>query len=219
MNAVMTLAEWQRTIKPVKHLLLQSSPDDHSDRWVSFPIGTAYGYMDWINDLETVQLGAHTELVACNFALVTDRRRRGSQPVNRATIATTLGKNGFKLSYTKPEEYFTSLPNYKFVCSPEGNGIDCHRHYEALLAGCIPIVEDCSGIREKYRGCPVLYTKDYSEITATYLETVYESMREQTYDFSRMFIESYSSQEVALIKRFGNYWCKKFKKTLPYASP
>lgn len=35
--------------------------------------------------------------------------------------------------------YFNSLSTYKFVISPEG--IDCHRHYEALLARCVPIIE------------------------------------------------------------------------------
>ena len=33
------------------------------------------------------------------------------------------------------------LSKYKFIISPEGNGIDCHRHYEAILCGCIPIIE------------------------------------------------------------------------------
>lgn len=212
----MRLEEWQRIIKPANTLLLQSSPDDHSDRWVSFPIGVAYGYMDWIDKLDQVQLGTHEELAATTFAIVTDRRRRGEHPINRATIARTLQANGFPLTYTNPGSYFTSLPKYKFVFSPEGNGIDCHRHYEALLAGCIPVVEDRPEIRKKYEGCPILYTKDYSEITPAYLEQVYETMRGQTYDFSRMFFASYSPQEQELIKRFGNYWCRRFKKTLPY---
>ncbi len=216
MNPIMTLEEWQRTIKPAHILLLQSSPDDHSDRWVSFPIGTAYGYMDWIDKLDQVQLGDHTELAATTFSIVTDRRRRGTESINRATIAKTLTANGFPLTYTSPAEYFTSIPKYKFIFSPEGNGIDCHRHYEALLAGCIPVVEDRPEIRKKYGDCPILYTKDYSEITPEYLERVYEEMRGKTYDFSRMFFDTYSPQEKFFIQRFGNYWCKRFGKRIPY---
>jgi hypothetical protein len=101
------------------------------------------------------------------------------------------------------------LPNYKFVISPEGNGIDCHRHYEALLAGCIPIIERNPLVEEKYKGCPVLYTDDYSEITEDYLLKVYEEMKSQTYDFSRLFLSFYTEEQQALIKQCGTYWIRR----------
>ncbi len=59
------------------------------------------------------------------------------------------------------ESYFNSLPHFKFVISPEGNGIDTHRTYEALIFGCIPIVEYDINIQKKYEGCPIIFTKDY----------------------------------------------------------
>jgi hypothetical protein len=31
--------------------------------------------------------------------------------------------------------------NYAFVASPYGGGPDCHRTWEALILGCIPIVK------------------------------------------------------------------------------
>jgi len=92
------------------------------------------------------------------------------------------------------------------VISPEGNGIDCHRHYEALIAGCIPIIEDNSQIREKYKGCPILYTHDYSEITETYLIQKYTEMLDQTYDFAPLFLSTYTPEEQEEIKKCGNYW-------------
>jgi hypothetical protein len=98
------------------------------------------------------------------------------------------------------------LPKYKFIISPEGNGIDCHRHYEALMAGCIPIIEDNELIREKYKGCPILYTKDYSEITKEYLESKYEEMKNKYYDFSRLFLNYYDDKTQIEIKNNGNYW-------------
>jgi hypothetical protein len=95
------------------------------------------------------------------------------------------------------------------VISPEGNGIDCQRTYEALLAGCIPIVERNPLIEEKYRGCPVLYTTDYSEITVEYLETEYAKMIDQTYDFSHLFLSFYDEATQARIKECGNFWMRK----------
>ena len=38
-------------------------------------------------------------------------------------------------------EYFNDLAQHMFVASPRGNGIDCHRTWEALLVWSIPIVD------------------------------------------------------------------------------
>ena len=35
----------------------------------------------------------------------------------------------------------SELSSYKFALSPEGNGIDCHRTWECLYLGVIPIVK------------------------------------------------------------------------------
>jgi hypothetical protein len=74
------------------------------------------------------------------------------------------------------------------------------------LAGCIPIIEHNPLIEEKYKGCPILYTTDYSEITEEYLQQKYEEMLHKEYDFSRLFLSFYSNEEQKLIKHCGNYW-------------
>lgn len=99
--------------------------------------------------------------------------------------------------------------DHKFIISPEGNGIDCHRHYEALLAGCIPIVEDNPLIREKYASCPMLYTKTYKEITEPYLQKLYAEMLDTTYDFSCLFLSSYTPDQQTQIQTAGNFWLAK----------
>jgi hypothetical protein len=43
-----------------------------------------------------------------------------------------------------PIEYFKLLNQYKFVASPEGNGPDCIRTWEAILLGIIPIIRNVS---------------------------------------------------------------------------
>jgi len=113
-------------------------------------------------------------------------------------------------------EYFGLLPQYKFVISPEGNGVDCHRHYEALIAGCIPIMEYNPFIERKYKGCPILFTKDFSEITEEYLLAKYEEMVNQTYDFSCLFLSNYPPDIQSEIKDCGNYWTYKFTNELFY---
>lgn len=39
------------------------------------------------------------------------------------------------------ENYIQKLKRSKFVVSPPGNGIDCHRNYECLYLGVIPIIQ------------------------------------------------------------------------------
>jgi hypothetical protein len=88
----------------------------------------------------------------------------------------TLQRSGIMNITLDHNDYFSILPSSKFVISPEGNGIDCHRHYEALLAGAIPVMEKNPLTEEKYKDLPVLWTTDYSEITREYLEQKYNEM-------------------------------------------
>jgi hypothetical protein len=64
------------------------------------------------------------------------------------------------------------MVKYKFVLSPPGNGIDCHRTYEAIALGCIPIVKS-SPLDPLYEGLPVIIVQDWSEVTRELLEKEY----------------------------------------------
>jgi len=206
MNSI-TLSKWQQTEKPKSELLYNCSEFSKlNDEWVPFPIGLGWSIINYQGPLKNTQIGSHEELVFCAINQGTDIRRRGSTPINRNNILANLSRNKIHNTYIDSSAYFNVLPNYKFIISPEGNGIDCHRHYEALMAGCIPIIEDHEGIMEKYKGCPVLYTKDYSEITQDYLEKTYSEMIDQVYDFSKVLLSSYSSEDQAQIRANGNYW-------------
>jgi hypothetical protein len=44
----------------------------------------------------------------------------------------------------KPRDYRILVSNHQFVLSPPGNGFDCHRTWEAMYLGAIPVVlKDC----------------------------------------------------------------------------
>lgn len=57
-----------------------------------------------------------------------------------------------------------SMKDYAFVLSPFGNGMDCHRTWEAFLCGCIPIVRS-SVFDELFEGLPVLIVKNWSDVS------------------------------------------------------
>jgi hypothetical protein len=82
-----------------------------------------------------------------------------------------------------------------FVLSPRGGGYDCHRTWEALLLGCIPIVKS-SGMDTLYEGLPVLIVKEWSDITRDLLERTIDMFETQRFDMERLTLQ---------------YWTKKMK--------
>jgi hypothetical protein len=64
------------------------------------------------------------------------------------------------------------LSKYKFILSPRGGGVDCHRTWEALYLDIIPIVLS-SSINELYEELPILVINDWNEITEDFLNQKY----------------------------------------------
>ena len=201
-----TLEEWQQIVKDISGIIIQASTLDGKDSWQPFPVGMSWQFIS--NAKEALLPGTHEKLLLCGFRPLTDYVRR-KDTMNRLIAQHFLEQNGFKNEVISPEEYFTFLPKYKFIISPEGNGVDCHRHYEALMAGCIPIMEYNPIIIQKYAGLPILYTQTYQEITKEYLEIKYEEMKGHKYDFSRLFLNFYSDELQKEIKTCGNFWLEK----------
>jgi hypothetical protein len=206
---ICTLKEWQKIYKNPQSLIVQASAVDGSDSWQSHPIGMSYQYLHLSHFYKDLQIGEHSNLVYSAVRDSTDEVRRKDSSITRRKILETLIKNNIANEFGSFQTYFTSLPDYKFVISPEGNGIDCHRHYEALLAGCIPILEKNPLTEEKYSNLPVLFTTDYSEITKEYLESIYSHYLDKQYNFSKLFLNSYSEEEQNLIRFQSKYWCLK----------
>ena len=206
---MITLYEWQKIIKPNIDIIFQASTIEEtecSDGITKSSIGYSYNFYKVKDQLDKIQLGYHENTVLCCYNAYTDQIRRKNNHITRLIIQEILRKNNIFNNQAESIQYFHSLPNYKFVISPEGNGIDTHRTYESLMAGCIPIVEDNEIMRNKYEGCPILWTKDYSEINEEYLNEKYKEMINNSYDFSKLFLSSWSKEEQDNIKRRGNYW-------------
>ena len=208
----LTLREWQKTVKSPADILVQAVHPDGSDRSVPFPVGMNHKYVSSMLDLLSLHRdnklsGSYSALVLMAHNANTDEKRRPQAP-NRKSITASLTEKGLLNIELTPINYFSLLPHHKFVISPEGRGIDCHRTYEAIMAGCIPIVEDNAHIREVYAGCPILYTTDYSELTAAGLELTYKEMLDQEWDFSRLFLSYYDEETQNRIKVYTNLGLK-----------
>ena len=64
-----------------------------------------------------------------------------TNPAVRAPLISLLQKSGYKNETMSLFKYRSSLANARFVVSPPGNGIDCHRTWEAFYHKTVPIIE------------------------------------------------------------------------------
>jgi len=79
---------------------------------------------------------------------------------DRNTIISNLSKEDFvvvepnRLSFN---DYLSKMSEYKYVLSLRGAGWDCHRHYESILVGSVPIMEDGPILKSfKNKNLPVI---------------------------------------------------------------
>jgi hypothetical protein len=104
-------------------------------------------------DLAINQNYTKDNMVYCNFDIGTNPHER-----NRC-----LEYSGLKLAKRAPiEEYLEGVGKSFFCVSPNGNGIDCHKHWEALYLKTIPIVTKSINI-DKYKDLPFLIIDDWKD--------------------------------------------------------
>jgi len=70
--------------------------------------------------------------------------------------------------YYEPEKVarintWKTQSEYAFVISPHGNGLDCHRTWEAISLGTIPIIKT-SPLDNLFDGLPVWIVKEWSQV-------------------------------------------------------
>jgi hypothetical protein len=86
------------------------------------------------------------------------------------------------------EESWKKQSEYAFVVSPHGNGLDCHRTWEALCLGCIPIVKT-SGIDRLFNNLPVLIVKDWKDLTPELLNKTVEEFKSKPFQIEKLTLE------------------------------
>ena len=85
------------------------------------------------------------------------------------------------------KEYYDDIASHKFVFSPRGNGVDCHRTWEALYLRTIPIVKTSLCMNE-FKDLPILFINKWEEIDYDFLKDKYEEMTSREYNLSKMKI-------------------------------
>ncbi len=83
--------------------------------------------------------------------------------------------------------------NFFFTISPMGNGLDCHRTWEALLLGTVPIVHE-SAISGLFDNLPVCIVSDWREVTMSYLEQQRSRILASEFDFAPLYLSYWQSR-------------------------
>ena len=120
---------------------------------------------------------------AC-FSISTNRLIRS--PLKDALVGS---RHGFCDARLAPLEFQSRLAKAKFVVSPPGNGPDCHRTWEAIYMGAVPVILKGTLPEKFVRNLPILEVEDYVkflEYTDEELESLFVQFQEKSREMAYM---------------------------------
>jgi len=77
---------------------------------------------------------------------------------------------------------------FQYVLSPHGAGLDCHRTWEALILGCIPIVKS-SSINDLFIDLPVIIVKDWQEINSEFFAHAATKLKGKQFNLEKLYMQ------------------------------
>ena len=134
--------------------------------------------LDKVNNFEIEK----EKLVYMNFSINT-------YPFERQAVWNYF-KNESWITKTKNisiEQYYFDLAEHKFIISPRGNGVDCHRTWEALYLRTIPIVKRSVHMKE-FEELPIFFVDNWEEVCYTRLVEFYNKVENTLYNLDKMKI-------------------------------
>ena len=94
---------------------------------------------------------------------------------------------------------WTQTTKYAFVLSPFGNGFDCHRTYETLCLGSIPII-NAPHFKHLFEGLTILNVDEWADVTQELLERTQLEFSLRTWDWEKLTLSYWSS-------KWKNHFC------------
>jgi hypothetical protein len=164
----------------------------------ALPIGLGnqqypHGNVELLNDVITGKVFDNLKfsLAFKNFSIQTNQSVRSK-------VDEITHRNGFYMTNNFTQRgYFEILSKSFFSISPPGNGIDCHRIWESLYVGTIPIVQNHECFSQ-FKHLPILFIDKWEEVTHDLL-------------YAKSYITSMFKKPIPELKM--SYWVKKITKT------
>jgi hypothetical protein len=194
------LLAWFAQNKSIEHSKLHSLPIglDYHSKWVDPKIWGGGLILPALQELEIRKTLKESPLwpqrqpkAYCDWIFALDRGDRNlcKEQIDLSACIFPQGSLSRLMAWQ-------AQSNCAFVISPSGAGIDCHRTWEALALGCVPIVKR-NHLSDVFDGLPVIIVDDWRVVTQALLIEKFEAMKGNTFDYSRLFL-SYWSDEIHL---------------------
>lgn len=147
------------------HHIFSSNIVHETPKLTPLPVGLENRYRnnngvlaDFHSFRDTAETRAREQRVFASFNPSTNREVR--DPVVRLFASSRFGWNPARIS---SPEYRKQVLNSKFVISPPGNGFDCHRTWESIYLGAVPVVLKEFAPVMFSEELPILAVENYSE--------------------------------------------------------
>lgn len=193
----------------LKHVYCWNKPFDHK-KISALPIGLNYSRQyDIIDKYISEKVEENDKKLLCiNFSPQTNKCRKylfkrakkewkdfcdifKNIPDLKQYVKKSNIEGQININVTNPL-YYHLINKYKFILSPPGAGPDCHRTWEALYIGCIPIVIS-SSINELYEDLPILVVDKWSDITEKFLNRKYKEItknkKQGLYNMDKLYMK------------------------------
>ena len=131
--------------------------------------------------------------VYVNFSLSNDRHGQ-RRDFLRTVPASLLVKDS---QFIRRTDNWNQILRCAFVASPFGQGMDCHRTWEALCLGAIPIVK-APHFSAMFSGLPVLIVNSWSDVTENLLRQTVARFRTTTFSGYNKLELDYWKQEIRI---------------------
>lgn len=167
------------------HWYAQNTMVNHP-KLTPLPIGIANA--QWphgrIDDVIAVAKSApvlRRNIVYCNFDISTNPAVR--VPLKERLAASTIT---WQAPFRSFRDYLDDMAQCHWCVSPPGNGVDCHRTWEALYLGVVPIVQRTPWGADLHDGLPIIQAEDLSALNPHLLGNGQKTLESQKHDLARL---------------------------------
>lgn len=116
-----------------------------------------------------------------NFSIGNDRFGDRTSSLNNIPDNLLI----YYTDFIKRTNNWHNITNYAFVLSPFGNGMDCHRTWEALCLGSIPIIK-APCFTKLFEDLPVLIVNNWNEVTEDLLNSTIEDFKNKNFNYDKL---------------------------------
>jgi hypothetical protein len=153
------------------------------DDVIPLPIGIAnsfwkWGNLDIFNEVLTTDIDTKSNFVYANFT-----RTGGVRNTNRKSCYKSVERENIPfVENMEYKDYLNTLKTYKYCISPEGNGIDCHRMWEAFYLKVVPICISSILVEYFAKLFPIYIIDDWNDLDVKVLEKEYSKFNWDNYE-------------------------------------